>query len=228
MLLSDGLRGAGDIKLKDVCERLERRKGIRITPGSVYERIWADQRDFQLEVIATVLQEYDASGITRALEHSRTGLERFDLDDPYQRRKAKRWFCHNTATQLVSGILESRHWQIWVGIWGAIASSPDLRDDKRIGGVIESGYEYVTQLLADACGQTMRQLGYRLRDGLTDYQLAVALGSITEGLALRLRYDTDHERELTTRHTGIEVEWGMPGLCFESIVDAFYEPLDDR
>ena len=69
-LLAQGLKGTAEIRLKDVCDQLEERRGVRITPGSVYERIWADQRDFQLEVLATVLAERDLGEIDRALERA--------------------------------------------------------------------------------------------------------------------------------------------------------------
>ena len=67
-LLAEGLRGSVDIRLQDVCDRLEQRTGIRITSGSVYERIWRDQRDFQLDVMAEVLREYRVAEIVEALD----------------------------------------------------------------------------------------------------------------------------------------------------------------
>jgi len=38
--------------------------------------------------------------------------------------------------------------------------------------------------------------------------------------------DTDHTRELTTSASGTELDWGVPGLSFEAIVDAFYVPSE--
>ncbi|MFZ4434803.1 MAG: hypothetical protein ACOYOQ_16555, partial [Microthrixaceae bacterium] len=140
-LLAEGLRGTGDIRLKDVCERLERRTGIRITAGSVYERIWDDQRDFQIEVLARALSEYDATEIVRAFASAIDEIDGVDPDDPAACSRAKSRFCRRVARELVEGILESRPWQLWVGAWGAVATTPELRDDHRVGSVIEAGYE---------------------------------------------------------------------------------------
>lgn len=68
----------------------------------------------------------------------------------------------------------------------------------------------------------LNKAGLTLRPGLTSYQLCVALGSLVEGLSLRLRYDRDDSNELTTAEDGEEQAWGLPGVCFEALVDRFY------
>lgn len=60
---------------------------------------------------------------------------------------------------------------------------------------------------------------------MTEYQAAVAYDSITKGLTLRLRYDTESCR-LTTSHTGSDLVWGTPGLGSEAVTDAFYTDID--
>ena len=220
-LLAQGLKGTAEIRLKDVCDQLEERSGVRITPGSVYERIWTDQRDFQLEVLTAVLAERDLGEIDRALQRAFESIDEADMgEDP---AAAKRRFCKLAADGLVNAVLDSAHWQIWVGAWGSIASTPELRDDFRIGEVIEDGYLRSTTRLGEQCDNSLTRLGISLRPGLTSYQLAVALGSLVEGLSLRLRYDRDVTNELTTSENGKAQSWGLPGLCFEALVDRFYQ-----
>jgi hypothetical protein len=220
-LLAQGLKGAAEVRLKDVCDRIEERSGVRITPGSVYERIWVDQRDFQLEVLATVLAERDLGEIDRALEPAIQGVDRAAAAE--EPELAKRRFCKVAADGLVNAVLDSSHWQIWVGAWGSIASTPELRDDHRIGEVIEDGYLRSTTRLGELCNTALTRLGLSLRPGFTDYQFGVAVGSLVEGLSLRLRYDHDHTNELTISEDGEDHIWGLPGVCFEALVDRFYD-----
>jgi hypothetical protein len=220
-LLAHGLKGAAEVRLKDVCDQIEERSGVRITPGSVYERIWVDQRDFQLEVLAKVLAERDLGEIDRALEPAVHSLKKaVATKDP---QGAKRRFCKLAADGLVNAVLDSSHWQIWVGAWGSIASTPELRDDHRIGEVIEDGYLRSTIRLGELSHTSLTQLGLSLRPGFTSYQFGVAVGSLVEGLSLRLRYDHDHTNELTTSEDGKDHVWGLPGVCLEALVDRFYE-----
>lgn len=221
-LLADGLNGGVDIRLKDVCDQLEVRDGIRITPGSVYERIWADQRDFQLDVLASVLAERDVSEIDRALEPAVETVRDLVVGN-FDMQVAKRRFCRLAADGLVEAVLDSAHWQIWVGAWGSIASTPRLRDDHRIGPVIEDGYLRSTTRLGDLCDAAFAGLGLSVRSGLTSYQFAVAIGSLVEGLSLRLHYDRDHTNELATSEPDQGQPWGLPAICFEALVDRFYE-----
>jgi hypothetical protein len=219
-LLAQGLKGTAEIRLKDVCDQLEERRGVRITPGSVYERIWADQRDFQLEVLATVLAERDLGEIDRALERAVASVDAALAGA--DRDAVVRRFCKLAADGLVNAVLDSAHWQIWVGAWGSTASTPELRDDHRIGEVIEAGYLRSTTHLGALVDSALDNAGLTLRPGLTSYQLGVALGSLVEGLSLRLRYDRDDTNELTTSEDGEDQAWGLPGVCFEALVDRFY------
>jgi hypothetical protein len=132
-----------------------------------------------------------------------------------------RRFCKLAADGLVNAVLDSAHWQIWVGAWGSTASTPELRDDHRIGEVIEAGYLRSTTHLGELVYTALEKAGLTLRPGLTSYQLGVALGSLVEGLSLRLRYDRDDTNELTTSEDGEELAWGLPGICFEALVDRF-------
>lgn len=225
VLLTEGFRGLDHIRLQDICDRLERRTGIRITAGSVYERIWQDQRAYQMAVIAEVLQEYDAKEVTRALAEAAATLGNESPGDPVSRSEAKQRFCRHAATGLVHGTLASPYWQIWVAVWGSVASTPELGDDRRIGSIIEAGYRHATSEIARGCHAVLESLGYRLRGELTDEQLAIALGSLTEGLALRLRYDTEDIHELTAEHETSPEAGGLPAIAFEAIVDRFYEPI---
>ena len=89
--------------------------------------------------------------------------------------------------------------------------------------MITDGYLRSTTHLGQLCDAALRRLGLSLRPGLTSYQLAVAIGSLVEGLSLRLRYDRDDSNELTTSEDGEDHAWGLPGICFEALVDRFYE-----
>jgi hypothetical protein len=68
LLARDGLRGfSNSVRLDDALAMLQDETGIRLTHGSVYGRIWDDQRDFQLDVVATAIARYDGSEIASAI-----------------------------------------------------------------------------------------------------------------------------------------------------------------
>ena len=115
----------------------------------------------------------------------------------------------NTQTESMLLVLKNIH------------ATPDFF--KIIGEVIEDGYLRSTTRLGEQCDNSLTRIGFSLRPGLTSYQLAVALGSLVEGLSLRLRYDRDVSNELTTSEDGKAQSWGLPGLCFEALVDRFYQ-----
>lgn len=61
-----------------------------------------------------------------------------------------------------------------------------------------------------------------LLERVVGQRVQLALGSLVEGLSLRLRYDRDDTNELTTSEDGEDQAWGLPGVCFEALVDRFY------
>ena len=88
--------------------------------------------------------------------------------------------------------------------------------------MIEDGYEQATTRLGERLNAAFNEMGLDLGDGLSSYQLGVAVGSLVEGLSLRLRYDHDDTAELTISENGTTTERGLPGVCLEALVDRFY------
>ena len=221
LLLSQGMAATPDIRLKEVCETLEAATGVRITPGSVYERIWRDQRDYQLAVLAEVLGQYDAREITQALKRAGESEDFTEVVTAADRDSAKTRYCRYAAGALIEATQGSRHWQIWVAASGCIASSEELRDDQRVRAAIEAGYERATEAISTAVLLTFQDFGYVIRVGLTEHQLGVALGSLIEGLALRLRFSTGHPRELPVGDGGADNPHGLLAVSFEALIDRF-------
>ncbi|MEL7158884.1 MAG: hypothetical protein AAFN30_20135, partial [Actinomycetota bacterium] len=77
LLRERGLQGfANSVRLDDALARLEQTEGIRLTHGSVYGRIWTDQRDFQLDVVATTIADYHGAEIADAIRNTTNPADR--------------------------------------------------------------------------------------------------------------------------------------------------------
>lgn len=71
-----------------VFEHLQTEHGQRVTIGSVHERIWKSQRDFQLDVVADALRESLPVAPDDALDSAAAVISAADLSTPSARRFA--------------------------------------------------------------------------------------------------------------------------------------------
>lgn len=71
-----------------VFQHLLRHRGQKVTIGSVHERIWPSQRDFQLDVIAAALQQPISRIHDAAFTRAASLITKLDLTTPQARRYA--------------------------------------------------------------------------------------------------------------------------------------------
>lgn len=148
LLERDGLRGfSNSVRLDDVLSLLLENEGIRLTHGSIYGRIWVDQRDFQLDVVATTVGRYDGSDIAAALVAAAGTAESTEADvgagDPDR-------LLGVVFAAAVEAARASRMWNLWLGANAAVVSTPGREDDERLGGALASAQEQVVSSLAGA------------------------------------------------------------------------------
>ena len=236
MLLSRGLVGGAEhITFADVFVAAEPQWGSPVNPASVYKRIWQSQSEFQIDVLLTAAAFYPDGEEQPTLQAARRVLARHDLSTPRQREAALSEVCR-IAGELHIRILEaSRPWQIWVGIWALTVSTPTLSDDELVGPAIQAGHDKATAALVKVLEEVIPSVGYRIAAPYSFEQLALTIGALAEGLALRdrfardlakierLRPSPDHASP-ADRGPGPSERWTLFGVAVEGLVHQFCEP----
>lgn len=141
LLQRDGLQGfSNSVRLDDALTLLLDERDIRLTHGSVYGRIWSDQRDFQLDVVATTVARYDGAEIAAAMV---AGID-----------EVRGGSAVDVVTALfaaaVAAARRSRMWNLWLGAHTAVVSTPGREDDERLAGALAQAEEQVASSIIEA------------------------------------------------------------------------------
>lgn len=141
LLERDGLTGfSNSVRLDDVLNLLVEDQGIRLTHGSIYGRIWVDQRDFQLDVVATTVGRYDGSDVAAAMiAAAATSVDEVARED-----------IGAMFGAAVEAARRSRMWNLWLGAHTAVVSTPGREDDQRLAGALAQAHKQVVATLAAA------------------------------------------------------------------------------
>jgi hypothetical protein len=142
----EGLRGfANSVRLDEALDVLLDREGIRLTHGSIYGRIWDDQRDFQLDVVATAVSRYrgdDVAADIRATAELAGSAPAPGLIGP-------------VFASAVASARRSRRWNLWIGASAAVVSTPDTEDDERLGAALAQARVRVTGTIGEALAEAL-------------------------------------------------------------------------
>lgn len=89
--------GFEQLTYSGVFNHLEENHGERVTIGSVHERIWASQRDFQLEVLATALAQYTDEMLLNVGKRARDLVSNADITSQAGRRYTAQNIVRNSS-----------------------------------------------------------------------------------------------------------------------------------
>ncbi len=226
--------GAEDLTYAKVFDYLERTAGVRITRGSVHERIWDSQREFQLEVLATVVEWDFISSIdeTRALIEAATAET--DLSTHSAREDAMRSLLRTAPMQNLQRNESAKKWALWHGTISSVLSQS--YDDESVAILRQAAttsyrklFEAWTQLYFDAA----HTLGYRVRQvpGLNEEQLMRKWSSMilamADGFAIRLGADLIETFDLPSGPEGSSEQWDDFGFALWQAMPSFLENPPD-
>ena len=170
LLEREGLRGfSNSVRLDEALEVLLDREGIRLTHGSIYGRIWHDQRDFQLDVVATAVSRYRGDDISAAISAASVGAGSVGAGSAPAPDLIGRVF--NIA---VVSARESRRWNLWIGACAAVVSTPGTEDDERLGAALAQARVQVMATIGEALAAT---LGLTLSAGYADLFVNLVIGA---------------------------------------------------
>ncbi len=235
VLERDGLGlGAEGVTYAMVFEHLEQTAGIRVTRGSVHERIWDSQRDFQSEILTSVV----GSDLSALLADSHAlvdaTLQQADHSTHAARGDALRHLIRVISRQHLDQTNTPNRLALWRATVQSVLSRPSGDDDvASLRQVATASYRsYVaaqTQLYVDAA----QTLGYRIRrvPGLTETQvvekwtstmLALAAGfSIRDGAGLIETFDVPSGRD------GSLEQWDDFSFAVWQVMSSFLENPPD-
>jgi hypothetical protein len=231
ILHEEGLGGGADmLTFKRVRERVESTMGIRTTNASIIGRIWANQYEFQTDVLEIIAADESNSEVEATMEDLAPVLAHMDPSSEESRRSTMREVCRRSAAANSRALRQSTDWALWVGVLAVTAAgaptggAPTARR-LRLEAALEQSFHAVTQRMERIYKAGMDFVGYRIRPGLTVRQFTIAVAALAEGCVLRERVDSASMNGIR-RPTGPDGEdqiWTVFGLALEALSNEFFE-----
>jgi hypothetical protein len=203
VLLADGLGlGTEGITYKRVFEHLEETSGVRVTRGSVHERIWDSQRDFQLDVLARAARWDSTYSMTRTSAAVEKALAKVDLSAATERLSALKEAVRVGARVNLEASESDNLWEIWEGV-AAVVSIQRGSDQgiERVRNEVVASYEETTEVLIEFFESMIATLGLTVRPslGLTYddavRKFAMIANALSQGSSLRRRNEVEFKTE---------------------------------
>lgn len=224
------------ITYKQVFDHLEEAHGVKVTRGSVHERIWRSQHDFQLEVLRRAAR-WDARESTQRTSEALTQI--------HERAAAAGWSTWRTLTEMVrvGGEINYRaadeddRYFAWTGLTLALAEAvePGSPEHEALIGSVTESYDSLSGDLTAMYSTVFDALGVRVRDDLfesPDEAMAVftkLTTALSEGVSMRRRFDDDElpGLTLTTGPDGEPQDWHPFCVGLLALLRLFVEVDED-
>ena len=219
-----------------VFEHLERTKGIRVTYGSVHERIWDSLQDFQLSVIerAGVWESNALDDATHARLQAVVSLTA--PTDAAEARAALAAIWRDVGARYMEVSEESKTWASWLQTIVALSSGDD---DSPITEAARSGaretYEGQLDTFRAIGGRAFDALGIEANDRVPDdvdlTELLVEISNaVADGIELHAHVtDSPYPKvALRTGPNGELEEWDLYSLCMSIITDWLTRHTSER
>jgi hypothetical protein len=225
VLEEDGLRTGADLTFKRVLARVEADTGIRVTNASIIRRVWADQAEFQTDLMAEVVADVNEAGQLQAA-HELLGplMDSFDVSTPVARWWALLEVARLAGEVAIDSRVGTRNWELWVGVWVVTVTNPTTKGDSRLRNALARGLAETGDAWDQLFTTVMGRLGVRVRAPLTLRQLTESTGALAAGYALRQA--SRDERQVVERPSGLNgepQEWTLLGIALEGVATVFME-----
>lgn len=235
VLERDGLGFNTDtVTYKTVFAHLEESQGIRVTRGSVHERIWDRQRDFQMEILQRAIKWTPAATDDDLIKAATEVLDRAELDTEAGRWQAAEDLVRDAAKAVYVTSDADDHWPQWIGLTLALAG-PGNRDIPESKLMIDSARESYDRRNAELCtiyAGFLAATRMRIRQDLfSDAEeglrvMTRLITAVADGLALREQFDPKAANPVALRsEEGGPESWHPFSLGAWAIVRFFLEPI---
>jgi hypothetical protein len=225
ILAEEGLRTGADLTFKRVFARVEADTGVRLTNASVIRRVWVDQADFQSEIMARVVAGTNEAGQLAAAHGLLEPLmDTFDVSTPEARWAGLVEIVRLGGAVAIETRVGTRDWELWVGVWVVTVTNPGAKVDGKLRQALSEGLEETGEAWDQLFAAMHRQLGLRLRPGLTLRQLTESTGALAAGFSLRqASRDEPQVYQRPTGPGGELQEWTLLGIGLEALALQFLE-----
>lgn len=217
-----------------VFEHLERTKGVRITYGSVHERIWDSLQEYQLAVIERA-GLWDSSTTGRLPSGwVREAMDAAEAAAPADRPRAVQEVWRRISTDHIEWTEQNDDWSRYLKTVVTMSTQP--RDtvvrDAAVEGA-KTSYAHRERLVGENMTAHLA-LGYQAGAAFpTDAEVPAILARVSialaEGLDLRKALTEEDEPRLHL-HTGPDgelEEWNFYGFAMWAIVKAYFDARTD-
>jgi len=234
--------GGERVNYANVFRHLEETTGVRVTYGSVHERIWDSQRDFQVDVVRRA--------VTQLVDHTTAGAEKvaaeiianIDLDSVDGRREAAKECARLIGDANAAAVLESPLSRLQRAIsfrYALLREGNPERDELK--EAVTEGFNLAEERFIAVYGTMISALGLRPRRAVfgddTDacVKVLTRLGrSIVDGALIVSSVAGNEPMTLPTGPNGASQQWTLPALGAWSLVQSLLEidgidnPLESR
>jgi hypothetical protein len=239
LLLHDGITcGFDQLTFARVFQRVEDETGRRVTRASVYDRLWGNQEEFQWEVLARLIEQAGSfdQRTRRRIQRILDEADRTTLDG---RRTAVRSLCQLAVQQSVIEASRRQEYRLVMAAVGYIASTeqagpaepagdgePEPPHVRRVREALRTYLERETDLYLEVYNQIGAELGLRTRAPLELRQFALAIGALSDGIAMRLTYFPEYAAEVSVPPgPGDDGSgtWSLAGIGVDALVQSMLE-----
>ena len=130
ILREEGLSaGAELLTFKQVRDRIEAERGVRIGNGSIIGRVWDSLFDYQTEVLAHIAADDSTSEVDVTLDELTPILLDADPSSEESRWFTVREVCRVGAATHMAALSRSTDYSLWIGVWAvtSVGSAPARR-----------------------------------------------------------------------------------------------------
>ncbi len=225
------------ITYKQVFDHLEQVHGIRVTRGSVHERIWDSQHEFQLEVLRRAARWDARTSTQRTVEVLREIHERGTIEG---------WSEWEVLTEMarIGGEFNYRAadeddlYFAWTGLTLALAQAIDADSEEyaALGRAVTESYDALTDDFVTIFRSIFDDLDLRIRlDLFESPEMAMLVftkltTALSEGVSLRRRFDEAElpDLGLATGPDGSIQVWHPFSVGMLALLRLFVETGSDR
>lgn len=229
VLVKEGLDlGVDHINYTKVFEHLEATTGVRVTRGSVHERIWDSQREFQRELVVRATEWQFEQSTAETLKAVGAIIAAADTSTNAGRQIAMRE-ATRVGARLNLDSVENELWGLWQGITGAFTVS--MVESEELAPVVDAvrrSYAAISDEWVSMHGQVAEALGWHIREDLelAGGELRRVVASITtataDGYNFREKFTGPLTFELPTGSNGESQLWGHLGYAVWLLIQSTY------
>lgn len=217
---------------KTVFDRLARTRGVKVTHASVHERIWASQRDFQLDVLTSAVAHVPGQNFKTFSTAASDALADLSLATEDDRWRATREVTRRGMNASIDSTADHELLVALRFLCSRIAAaSPHAKDElEPVIELVRQTRRDTTALYVEMVMFLTTALGLRLRaDHGMSFEgaartLSVVSTSTATGLEIDAFVDHDLPEDMPTGPNGESQRWSAVAIAAWAMVSFLFEP----